>query len=94
MDCREAEPVAEPEVVPGPLADPVVTPMRAKGWKRHVRLPEVLRELRAQGRTLDSITVAEVDAAIPSVKYASRSMIEQAWSEIEREEADDGVVNS
>jgi hypothetical protein len=92
----EIEPVVpqEPdEPVATVVPDQVVTPMRPKGWKRHTRLPEVLRELRAQGKTLDAITTAQVDEAIPANKYVSRDMLAEAWAAIEREEADDGVVN-
>lgn len=94
----EPEPEIENEVEE--TADPDVIPMtrHPKGHLKNVRLPQVLRDLRAQGKSRDEITTAEVDKLLdpnrPEGKYVKRSMIESAWAAIENEEADDGAVNS
>lgn len=100
--------VVSPETLPVPAVAPdgddggddtdasdIVIPLTRlpKGHLKNVRLPEVLRELRAQGRVRDEITTAEVDTLLPATKYVTRAMINSAWAVIE-EEVDGGAVNA
>jgi hypothetical protein len=96
----EVATVPAPEVLPAPVippapiepADSVVTPLRTKGFVKNTLLPQVLRTLRDQGRTPESITTTEVDTLLGTNKYVTRAMINSAWPAVD-EETDDGAIN-
>lgn len=81
-------PVTKPEET-DEIPDVVPITRHPKGHLKNVRLPEVLRELQAQGRGRDSVTTAEVDTLLPATKYVTRAMINSAWPEGDS----DGAVN-
>jgi hypothetical protein len=100
IETPSQNPVDEPEE-PDSGADtdelPIGPQPGQKGYLLHVAIPAAYRELalsaRTEGRSLDTITLAEVDQRAGTNKYATRAMITPIRERIEHEWAvRDGAV--